>query len=490
MQASPPWDSLRGAAMGLSITDLVHKFPRSPSLPVVLLALSLGACGSPDDTLGTPVVSTPTAAAYFSGQELAVIRTLSPSVLPPPPVDASNRFADDAAAARLGQKLFFETRFSGKLWEGDNDGSPETLGVKGQAQKISCSGCHLPRSGFSDTRSLGRQISLGASWGRRHTPSLLDVGQFSLLMWDGSRDSLHSQVFGPVESPVEMNSSRLFMAYQMLDLYKSEYEAIFGPLPDFHDSTRFPVLTAAQTGCQSTSVDAQPACVGTMHGMPGDHAEFDGLSSADQDAVTGVVVNVGKAIAAYERKLMCGPGRFDQFVQGKDGALSDSEKRGLKIFVGKGQCVTCHSGPYFTDRGFHNVGLMAATVATVFVDANDRGAQLGLASAILDPLNVRGPFSDGDDGRLPMAVPAAMEGSFKTPGLRCVSRRPSFLHTGQFSTLADLIRFFSAGGSHYGFPGVSEIKTLNLGLDEQSDLVNFMSALDGGGPSEGLLSSP
>ena len=425
----------------------------------------------------------------FTDDELHQMQILSPAVLPAPPADLNNRSADDPAAARLGQKLFYDVRFSGKLWEGDNDGSPETLGKKGQSQRVSCAGCHLPHSGFSDSRSPGKQISLGASWGVRRAPSLLDVGQARLLMWDGSRDSLQSQAFGPLESPVEMNSSRLFMAHQAYDLYKNEYEAIFGPMPNLQDFSRFPALTADQTGCQSTTVDAKPTCVGTLHGMPGDHAEYDGMFLANQDSVTQVVMNLGKSIGAFERKLNCGPGRFDRFARGEQAALTESEVRGLKTFLGKGKCITCHSGPYFSDQEFHNVGLMATTVATVFLDANDRGAALGIATSLQDPLNVKGRYSDGDDGRLPHSVLPAMEGAFRTPTLRCSSQRPSFMHTGQMSTLAEVVSFFSQGGNPYGYPGKNELLPLGLSSSEQADLVNFLKTLDGSGASESLLTA-
>jgi cytochrome c peroxidase len=135
--------------------------------------------------------------------------------LPSPPRDASNRYADDARAAALGQKLFFDAGFSGPLLDGDNDGTQVALGVRGETGKVSCAGCHVAAAGFLDDRSRGKQISLAAGWNLRRTPSLLDVGHARLLMWDGSRDSLHSQPFGPIENPNEMNSSRLHAAEQI-----------------------------------------------------------------------------------------------------------------------------------------------------------------------------------------------------------------------------------------------------------------------------------
>ncbi len=447
----------------------------------------LGVAGNAGSA-GSAGSSSSTAPPVFSQAELDALHALSPDTLPAPGSDVSNRFADSAAAAALGQKLFFEPLFSGKLLDGDDDGSVNTLGMKGQTGKVACAGCHQPSAGFLDARTLGQEISLAAGWGRRKTPSLIDVGRASLLMWDGRHDALYNQPFGPIESPVEMNSSRLFVAEQIFALYRTEYEAVFGAMPPLDDATRFPPLTADQTGCQPSSVDTQTTCDGTEHGLPGDGAEYDGLAPADQDAVTGVVVNLGKALGAYERLLSCGPSRFDQWLHGDKTALSSSEQRGAQLFVGAGKCVSCHSGPYLSDQQFHDVGLQPAIVAVVFIDDGDPGASSGLAASLTDPLNVRGKFSDGDDGRLPTAVDTNMTGAFRTPMLRCVGNHPSFMHTGQLKSLADVVSFFAQGGDTFGYPGKNELSALSLDAQAQADLVAFMQSLDGAGPAASLMS--
>src|SRR5262249_5151466 len=160
--------------------------------------------------------------------------------------------------------------------------------------------------------------------------------------------------------------------------YRAEYEAVFGAMPPLDDAARFPPLTPATTGCQGAGT-TPTAC----HGKPGDGAEYDRMAAADQDAVTQVMVSFGKAIAAYERTLRCGPGRFDAFVQGDQGALSAAEQRGAKVFLGAGNCAGCHSGPYFSDQKFHDVGLHAVTVATTIIDPDDQGAAVGLANVLV-----------------------------------------------------------------------------------------------------------
>jgi len=429
------------------------------------------------DSLQSPV---------FTAAERQVIASLAPHSLPPPPPDKSNRFADNPLAAEFGKKLFFDPRFSGRLLDGDNDGSPNALGKKGDTGKVSCAGCHIPASGFLDSRTLGHSISLGAGWGRRHAPSLYDVGQAKLLMWDGRRDALYNQIFEVIESPVEMNSSRLFVAQQLARFHRQEYERIFGSLPDFANPAEYPQITAELTGCQP-KVDPKAICDGSAHGTPGDHAEFDNLPEHKQEAATRAVVNMGKAVGAYLRKLSCGQGRFDAWAKGEKNAMSVSEVRGLKLFIGKADCVRCHSGPYFSDHGFHNIGLIPQTVAVAFRDIVDDGAYGGIQNAKSDPLNSLGKFSDGDDGRLPATIGVELKGAYKTPTLRCVNQRLTFMHTGQVRSLEEAIRFFDRGGSRVDMVGKNELKPLGLSAEEKSDLLNFLAALDGEGPAKSLL---
>ena len=441
-----------------------------------------------DDSGETPLALT--------AQELRALRILAPPGLPPPPSDPTNRFADNPAAALLGQHLFFDPGFSGQLLDTDNDGSPQTLGLagptSGQTGRVACAGCRIPTSGFSDTRSFQRRISLAAGWGRRRALSLLDVGQARLVMWDGRRDSLFSQMFGPLETVVEMNSSRLYMAEQLFQRYQSDYEAIFGPMPPLGDNTQFPPLSADVTGCSPQNrTSPPPVCDGPFHGIPGDNAEFDGMTPANQVAVTTVVANAGKAIGAYERLLSCGQSPFDAWMHGSTNAISISAQRGAALFIGKAGCVACHSGPFFTDEAFHNVGLVPTVVQQAFVDLDDQGQATGLTQLLASPLNSMGIYSDGSDGRIPAAVTPAAEGAFRTPSLRCVSMRPTFMHTGQIATLADVVAFFNQGGDPGGaYPGTDDSSPSICLRRSRLNLVAFLQALKGSGAPAALQAPP
>jgi cytochrome c peroxidase len=397
-----------------------------------------------------------------------------------PPKDPTNRYGDDPRAAALGHKLFFDRRFSGPLLDKANNGTTGTLGERGEAGKVACASCHTPESkAFIDSRSPRRQLSLASGWTTRRTPTLLDVGQAKFLTWDGRSDTFFGQVFIPVESPVEFNSSRLFVAQQIKRLYRTEYEQIFGALPDF---ASYPALEPTDAGCAELPPGAHQS----------DHRGCEKPGHADQGVVR-VVVNFGKAIHAYLRRLNCGRSRFDDWVEGDRDALTADEQAGAHLFVGKGGCDSCHSGPFLTDQRFHNVGLRGQLIPFTGINTKgDRGAAVGLASVRKDPLNSAGKYSDGNDGRLNdlPADESATLGAFRTPSLRCVSRRPTFMHDGQFRSLEDVVRFFNRGGAKKGFIGTSEIRPRDLTDQEVQQLVGFLRALDGKGPDPALLKAP
>ena len=427
------------------------------------------------------------AAEGGSAGRSATPRDFAPDPLPSPPVDVSNAYADDPRAAALGEKLFLEKRFAGALLDLDADGGPDSLGLRGETGKVSCGGCHEPEQGFLDTRSAFKQISLGTGWTHRRTPTLLDVGQAKIVMWGGRHSTLYAQVFGPLENPVEMNSSRLFVAQQISALYRADYEAIFGAdaLAPLADTARFPALTPETTGCRLTSAIDHPRAQPPdpsyeCHGVPGDGAEYDSLSAEDQDLVTRVVVNMGKAVAAYERTLRCGPGRFDDWAHGNSEALTPSEQHGFELFVGKGKCASCHSGPYFSDQSVHALGLAEGPTRAGILNDDDRGALQDLEAAKADPLGITGSYSDGDDGRLPETLGPELDGAFRTPTLRCVASRPSFMHSGLLRTLEDVVAFHDRGGDAPGsYHGKSELVPLGLDDAERTDLVLFLRTLDG-----------
>src|SRR3954462_14619014 len=123
----------------------------------------------------------------LTASELAAIGMLSP--LPAPPADTTNAYADSAAAAALGQMLFFDKSYAGALTVA-NDGTNGGLGAVGETGKVSCASCHAPGSAtLDDQRSHPNNVSLGTDFGTRNAPGIVDSAFYKWTNWGGRFDS-------------------------------------------------------------------------------------------------------------------------------------------------------------------------------------------------------------------------------------------------------------------------------------------------------------
>lgn len=341
-------------------------------LSFAAIAASIAACDEP---------STPNAG------EIAELSSfeLSAAAIPSSP---TNAFADDASAAALGQRLFFDARMS-------SDGT------------VACVSCHDPARGFADARAMS--LGVDGLAGKRHALPVTDAALQPFLLWDGRADSVWRQPLLALENPREMNFTRVEVARFIADRYAPDYEAVFGPLPD---------------------LSGAPA-----RGRPGDPA-WDALDAVQRDGIQRVFVNVGKAIEAYERLLTCADTRFDQWARGAL-ELTAAELDGAARFVRSG-CTNCHTGVALSDGDFHNLGLSPAGVPQP-----DMGREMGLDGCLDDELNAASPYSDDPAfgaAQLAQAKNAAGKlGAFRTASLRGVTQRARFGHTGAHTDLADFI---------------------------------------------------
>jgi cytochrome c peroxidase len=388
-----------------------------------------------------------------------------------PPPNPTNAVADSPAAAALGQKFFFDTRFSGPLAIGSN-GSNGATGPAGASGTVGCISCHDPSQGGIDVRSRPSSTSLGSSWTGRNAPSVYNAAYSPWQFWDGRRDSLWSQALGPVESPAEHNFSRLEVAHLIAQLYSGPYGQVFGAMPDLSDSGRFP-----------------------PSGKPG-QPSWDQMAPADQAVVDRIFSNFGKAIEAYERQLLDRDSAFDRYMTGDTIALSPAAVRGAKLFVGRASCNECHFGPTFSDGRFHNTGVPQIGATVPLVDA---GRLNGLPQVLAVEFNAAGLYSDTADGAQLQAAaaaaaadPEAERGAFKTPGLRGVARTAPYMHTGSLPTLRDVVIFYRDGGGASGFAGTKDIAMQPLLLSDRDvdDLVAFLESLSGAPLPAALVTAP
>ena len=376
----------------------------------------------------------------WSADEIATLRSLWIGSLPALPADPSNRYGDDPAAAALGERIFFDTRFSSN----------------GQ---VACSTCHLPQLGFQDSKPLSHGV--GAT-NRRAMP-IAGTAYSPWLFWDGRKDSQWAQALGPLESAVEHGGNRTQYAHLVEQHYKADYEAIFGALPD---------------------LAALPASAGPVEDAAARTA-WDAMNAADRQRVTLVYANLGKAIAAYERRIMPGTSRFDSYVEAVissdtkmiEIAFTPDEAAGLRLFIGKANCLQCHNGPLLTHNHFHNTGIPAAPGLPA-----DSGRALGAQQVLADEFNCLSPYSDAgpeDCAELRYMVAAGheLERQFKAPSLRNVAERAPYMHAGQFDTLRSVLEHYNA--APVAPAGHSELKPLNLSERELNQLLAFLHTLSG-----------
>src|SRR5262249_55207623 len=120
-------------------------------------------------------------------------------------------------------------------------------------------------------------------------------------------------------------------------------------------------------GGQGAAMNSSPECMAAViRANPVyTQAYFDAFGDVGTDN-TLVFNNLGLAFEAYFRKLISINSPFDQYLAGSVGddsmssaydKLSDAQRRGLAVFIGKGLCVDCHRGPLLSDLAFHNTGV-------------------------------------------------------------------------------------------------------------------------------------
>jgi cytochrome c peroxidase len=302
--------------------------------------------------------------------------------------------ADCMRMSPFGQMMFFEPRLS-------------------NSAKVSCATCHNTQTSkgpgwYVDTRA-DNAVSMGDSKAtKRNTMTLVNVAyRRPLYGWSGECTDPATMTLGDCASfndiihdialPSAMNSTAdtIYQTINLTPTYRMAYEMLFGPL--------------------------------------------------DSMKVQG---NVERALDAYLTRLNSVDAPFDKFLGGNDEILDASATRGFAVFVGRGACSECHSGPMFTDHLPHVTG-------------------------VTDTM--------GDKGR-------GKTGAFLTPSLRNTAQTSPYMHNGSLTTLTDVISFYNAGGNGDDYTGTKDplMAPLDLTAEEQTDLAAFLHALTGTAIDVGL----
>ena len=252
---------------------------------------------------------------------------------------------------------------------------------------ISCATCHNPKYAFTD--GLEKAKGIKDREVSRNTPTLTNIAYNTSFLRDGVNPSLEAQVIVPIHE-------------------KNEF--------DFH------ILLAAERLKKKK--------------------EYVDLSLAAFGEIPNPKV-ISNAIASFERTLISGNSRYDQFTFQKDSsALSINELRGMHLF-NKHNCVTCHSGFNFTNGEVVNNGLY------------QHYEDIGKMRVTLDPKD---------------------KGAFKVPTLRNVALTAPYMHDGSLKSLEAVVDHYIKGG--FDNPNKdNRIKKLSLSENDKQDLVAFLKCL-------------
>lgn len=252
---------------------------------------------------------------------------------------------------------------------------------------VSCADCHNPALGWSNAKPVSPGI--GGQQGTRNSPSIVNAAHSRVFFWDGRAENFEEQALGPLLNPVEMGiPSREFLVQKVSKIpgYVTQFDSIFE----------------------------------------------DGLTA----------INISRALASFERTILAGNTPFDRYQAGDKAALSEAALRGKELFFNKAHCSACHTGPFLTDDGFHNIGISTGRTPK-------------------------------DVGREALSNLQGDRGAFKTPSLREIARTAPYMHDGSLATLEEVIEHYNKGGD--GNPHLDEaIFPLKLTDQEQRDLVLFL----------------
>ena len=255
---------------------------------------------------------------------------------------------------------------------------------------VSCATCHKPHLAFTDGLTTskgvqGRRVS-------RNAPTLTNVAyQDSGLLADRGVPSLEMQILVPVQEHAEFDFDLYLIAERMK--HNAEYQALsqeaYGKSPDPYVITR--------------------------------------------------------SIASFERILISGNSKYDQFRLGDEAALNAEEKRGMNLFFNTLNCSKCHSGFNFTTLELANNGLYPTSY----------------------PL---------DSGKMRLTRLEDDRDMFKVPTLRNIDLTAPYMHDGSIPTLEEVIEHYDDGGHDHKNKSPL-ITPLNLTTRQKDELVAFLRTL-------------
>jgi cytochrome c peroxidase len=368
------------------------------TLSTVAAALFLGACSSGGDGgVGEGDID----------QLVSALRSVVTVQNLEPVPDAPSFSAD---LVELGRALYFDKEISGN-------------------RDVSCATCHLMSRAGSDARTLPSGVG-GAGIGPdriagaivpRHSPINLNSYHGEAMFWDGR---VEMQDPGGGGAPVLSTPAGAAMDVTITGVFTAGLETLAA-------QAILPPTSRGEMRGEIGESELGDIADGDFAGIWGAIVtrlkSFPTYVTMFQDAYPGLleadihIGHVGNALAAFQAsELQCTDSPYQAFLGGDDLALTATELRGaLNFFAPASRCTVCHSGPFFSDFSYHNIGL----------------PQLG-------PGKGNGIGLDDDFGRENVSGLAQDRYRFRTPSLLNVADTGPYGHAGQYSTLRSIVAHY------------------------------------------------
>jgi cytochrome c peroxidase len=224
------------------------------------------------------------------------------------------------------------------------------------------------------------------------------------------------------------------------------------------------------------------------------------MAEGDRIAVNRIFAETGKALAAFQIRLESRDSAFDRFATGLLSGdaraldeLGKSARSGLRIFVGRGQCTLCHSGPMLSDGEFHDARARPRDAEYV----SDPGRAAAVSQLRDTEFGVAGLYADEPNPEMEVLLEHLRDtpesfGQLRTPSLRNVATTAPYMSKGQFATLLEVVRFYSRGegAARVDHHGEQVIAPLRLTSREEEDLVAFLQSLTDTSSVAGNVENP
>jgi len=260
----------------------------------------------------------------------------------------------------------------------------------------------------------------------RNAPGVIGSAFNNRLLLFGLAGEAHDIPGGgglnPFNHPAQENVTLLLLdAHRLLEDQPNFLRSVPVYRKLFRDA--FPEEAAQAPGCVPQSAPAPGACDALINDL-----------------------TVVRATATFLRTTVTRNTAWDRFLAGNNGALSDAQRRGAKLFFtpasqGGAGCYGCHSGPMlnkqhddpdvagvgaFVEQNFYNVGL------------GDHPIQALGRAARNDP-------NFHDFGRQEVTNKDTDKFKFRVLTLRQLKDARLFFHNGAFSKVRDVVQYFNAG---------------------------------------------